>query len=57
MADHAPSVPKLARVRPQSRVDQRQEVDREDLKVQLLLGSLAFGSIALSVLTFIHPFG
>jgi hypothetical protein len=44
-------------VRPQSRTAEREDSDREDLRVQLLLGSVAFGSIALSVISYVHPFG
>lgn len=57
MSQRGSSVPKLVRVRPQSRTAEREDSDREDLRVQLLLGSVAFGSIALSVISYVHPFG
>jgi len=57
MANHAPSLPGLAPARQQSRPHEPITADREDRKVQLLLGSLALGSIGLSVLSYLHPFG
>jgi hypothetical protein len=57
MANHAPSLPGLAPARQRSRSHEPTTADQEDRKVQLLLGSLALGSIALSVLSYLHPFG
>jgi hypothetical protein len=57
MARQAPSVPKLAQAQPHRVAEQRAGTDREDLKVQLLLGSLAFGSLTLSFYSYLHPFG
>jgi len=57
MANHAPSLPGLAPARQRSRPHGPTTADQEDHKVQLFLGSLALGSIALSVLSYLHPFG
>jgi hypothetical protein len=56
MANHAPTLPGLAPARQRAR-SHGPTADQEDRKVQLLLGSLALGSIALSVLSYLHPFG
>lgn len=37
--------------------DESKPSDREDLKVQLLLGSMILGSLSWSVLSYFHPFG
>jgi hypothetical protein len=57
MAHTASSIPKLATTRTQSATREREGVDREDLKVQILLGSVALGSLALSLYSILHPFG